>query len=80
MNKTMQPKHQNRFNRTALKNTGEVVRHSTYPCRMNFYQHPPPLEISVEDFERFALDRLQGKYHLFAPSNYHYIDCLRLQF
>ncbi|CAO3660118.1 unnamed protein product [Umbelopsis vinacea] len=41
----MQPKHQNRFNCTALKNSGEV--------------HPPPVEISVEDFEQFALDRLQ---------------------
>jgi hypothetical protein len=64
MNKTIQPKHQNRFNRTSLyKPAGEVVRHSEYPCRLNFYLRPPPVEISVEDFERFALDRLQGWYN-----------------
>jgi len=60
MSKTLQPKHKNRFNRTSLyRNTGEVLRHSEYPCRLNFYLKPPPVEISVEDFERFALDRLQ---------------------
>jgi hypothetical protein len=64
MNKPIQPKHQNRFNRTSLnKPAGEVVRHSEYPCRLNFYLRPPPVEISVEDFERFALDRLQGWYN-----------------
>ncbi|CAM0137401.1 unnamed protein product [Umbelopsis sp. WA50703] len=60
MSKTIQVRQQNRFNRTAaLRNTPEVVRHSEYPCRLNFYLRPPPAEISVEDFERFALDRLQ---------------------
>lgn len=62
MSKTIQVRHQNRFNRTpALRNTPEVTRHSEYPCRLNFYLRPPPAEISVEDFERFALDRLQGR-------------------
>jgi DNA primase large subunit len=32
-----------------------------YPFRLNFYLKPPPQEITIEEFEGFALDRLQGK-------------------
>lgn len=31
-----------------------------YPFRLNFYMKPPPMEVTVEEFETFALDRLQG--------------------
>lgn len=31
-----------------------------YPYRVNFYLKPPPSEITIEEFETFALDRLQG--------------------
>ena len=34
---------------------------SPYPSRLNFYVEPPPLEITIEEFELFALDRLQGR-------------------
>lgn len=34
---------------------------SDYPFRVNFYLKPPPSEITIEEFETFALDRLQGK-------------------
>ncbi|KAJ2782559.1 DNA primase subunit pri2 [Coemansia javaensis] len=37
----------------------EVVRHSRYPARLSVYAEPPALEVSVEEFETFALDRLQ---------------------
>ncbi|KAI8370234.1 eukaryotic and archaeal DNA primase, large subunit-domain-containing protein [Blakeslea trispora] len=30
-----------------------------YPFRLNFYLKPPPAEITIEEFEGFALDRLQ---------------------
>ncbi|KAF9916187.1 hypothetical protein BX616_004387, partial [Lobosporangium transversale] len=30
-----------------------------YPTRLNFYMSPPSLEISIEEFEQFALDRMQ---------------------
>lgn len=33
-----------------------------YPTRLNFYREPPPLEISIEEFEQFALDRMQGTF------------------
>lgn len=31
-----------------------------YPFRLNFYIRPPPKEVTLEEFEGFALDRLQG--------------------
>lgn len=31
-----------------------------YPCRLTMYEKPPPSEISMEEFETFAIDRLQG--------------------
>ncbi|KAL0091882.1 eukaryotic and archaeal DNA primase, large subunit-domain-containing protein [Phycomyces blakesleeanus] len=32
-----------------------------YPTRLNFYLAPPSTEITIEEFELFALDRLQGR-------------------
>ncbi|KAI9501632.1 eukaryotic and archaeal DNA primase, large subunit-domain-containing protein [Coemansia spiralis] len=37
----------------------EVVRRSRYPTRLSVYADPPDLEVSIEEFEAFALDRLQ---------------------
>ncbi|KAJ2503779.1 DNA primase subunit pri2 [Coemansia sp. RSA 2049] len=37
----------------------EVVRRSRYPTRLTVYNEPPELEVSIEEFEGFALDRLQ---------------------
>ncbi|KAJ1735584.1 DNA primase subunit pri2 [Coemansia biformis] len=37
----------------------EVVRHSRYPSRLSVYADAPELEVSIEEFETFALDRLQ---------------------
>ncbi len=31
-----------------------------YPFRLNFYTKPPPKEVTLEEFEGYALDRLQG--------------------
>lgn len=37
------------------------VLDSEYPFRLNFYNKPPSMDITIEEFELFALDRLQGK-------------------
>ncbi|KAJ2767461.1 DNA primase subunit pri2, partial [Coemansia nantahalensis] len=37
----------------------ELVRHSRYPTRLSVYTDAPELEVSIEEFETFALDRLQ---------------------
>ena len=31
-----------------------------YPSRLNFYEIPPTAEISLEDFEKWAIDRLRS--------------------
>lgn len=31
-----------------------------YPFRLNFYEIPPTAEISLEDFEKWAIDRLRS--------------------
>ena len=38
----------------------KIQKQLQYPQRLSFYGQPPPVEISMEEFERFALDRLQG--------------------
>jgi hypothetical protein len=39
-----------------------------YATRLNLYRQPPPTEISIEQFETFALDRLQSMNASFKPS------------
>jgi DNA primase large subunit len=41
----------------------EVVDHSKnlkYPFRLSFYERPPLDDVTIEDFEIFAIDRLRG--------------------
>jgi DNA primase large subunit len=48
--------------RTVLKNFQEVVQHDVnYPHRLNFYTTPPHSEITLEEFELWAIDRLYGQ-------------------
>ncbi|KAF9100597.1 hypothetical protein BGX27_000324 [Mortierella sp. AM989] len=44
--------------RGKLSNRTEIA-YDDYPTKLNFYREPPPLEISIEEFEQFALDRMQ---------------------
>jgi DNA primase large subunit len=47
--------------RAILKNFQIDVQHSaTYPHRLNFYRTPPHDEITLEEFELWAIDRLYG--------------------
>ncbi|KAF9942500.1 hypothetical protein BGZ67_001482 [Mortierella alpina] len=52
---------QNRKSRQHLASGGARLTYEEmpYPTRLNFYKDPPPLEISIEEFEQFALDRMQ---------------------
>jgi hypothetical protein len=48
--------------RSVFSDNGQHYNLQTdYPFRLNFYLKPPPSEITIEEFEKFALDRLQGK-------------------
>lgn len=39
---------------------GQVKRHGEFEYPLNFYNLPPLENITTEEFETFALDRLQG--------------------
>ena len=48
--------------KTVLKNfQGDVQSSTHYPNRLNFYSVPPLNEITLEEFELWAIDRLYGK-------------------
>lgn len=64
---------------------GEVTRHplkagqqarsgpsALYPFRLNFYTRPPLEEITIEEFEGWALDRLRSK-DMFCYTNFYYL-------
>jgi hypothetical protein len=42
--------------------TRQPKSRSKYPTRVTLYEEPPEDEIRIEEFEAFALDRLQGNY------------------
>lgn len=37
------------------------------PTRLNMYQEPPSMEVTLERFERLALDRLEGEPRALPP-------------
>ena len=51
------------FNERKKQFVDAAYKQQEYPSRLNFYEIPPTAEISLEDFERWAIDRLRGGYH-----------------
>lgn len=48
--------------RSVFADTGDNINlQRDYPFRLNFYLKSPPSEITIEEFEIYGLDRLQGK-------------------
>lgn len=44
-----------------------VFKQQDYPHRLNFYEIPPTDEITLEQFEQWAIDRLKGS-SIYNPS------------
>ena len=53
---TKQRRVQKHFTDTVIIPSG-----TEYPFRLNFYTTPPLREVTLEDFELWAIDRLHGK-------------------
>lgn len=50
-----------RYNHEKKKQfAGAAYKQQDYPYRLNFYEVPPTSEISLEDFEKWAIDRLRS--------------------
>lgn len=48
-------------NEVSIPNgAGVDTKKLQYPHRLNFYERPPVEEITIEDFEVWAIDRLRG--------------------
>jgi DNA primase large subunit len=52
-----------------------AFKQTTYPHRLNFYETPPTAEITLEQFEQWAIDRLKSLAILFYRNDYHAKDC-----
>jgi DNA primase large subunit len=55
-----------RINEKKRQFTEAAYDHQDYPHRLNFYEVPPTSEICLEDFEKWAIDRLRSE--SIAPS------------
>lgn len=40
-----------------------------YPHRLNFYTIPPTAEITLEQFEQWAIDRIRSEFQTLNPQN-----------
>jgi len=57
--------------RQILKNfQAETPVSTAYPFRLNFYTVPPENEITLEEFELWAIDRLYGMLPLEEASSF----------
>ena len=46
--------------RRSIRITAKTENFEKYPSRLLFYTNPPNEEIALEEFERFAIDRLKS--------------------
>jgi len=51
---------ENRKTRQMLASGHIAYEDDPYPTTLNFYKVPPELNITIVEFEQFALDRMQG--------------------
>ena len=49
------------FNEKRKQFADVAYKQQDYPHRLNFYEIPPTSEISLEDFEKWAIDRLRSE-------------------
>jgi hypothetical protein len=56
------------FASSVIGDRYEVKRHhgKKYPHLLNFYSVPPTEEITIDEFESFAFDRLQGIWFIYV--------------
>jgi DNA primase large subunit len=50
-----------------------AYKQQDYPHRLNLYDIPPTAEISLEDFEKWAIDRLRSRSRIFQSLQYDHL-------
>jgi len=56
------PKRRNVISHKKKQFADATYKQQEYPHRLNFYDVPPTKEITLEEFEQWAIDRLRGTY------------------
>ena len=56
------PKRRNVISHKKKQFADATYKQQEYPHRLNFYDVPPTKEITLEEFEQWAIDRLRGMY------------------
>jgi DNA primase large subunit len=59
-NDRVDPKRRNVINHKKKQFADATYKAQEYPYRLNFYDLPPTAEITLEQFEQWAIDRLKG--------------------
>ena len=54
------PKRRNTIHHKKKQFADASYKQQEYPHRLNFYEVPPIAEITLEEFEQWAIDRLRG--------------------
>lgn len=55
------PKRRQAINHKKQQFANATYKQLEYPHRLNFYQVPPTAEITLEEFEQWAIDRLRSE-------------------
>lgn len=56
------PKRKTTINHKKKQFAEAEYKQHEYPNRLNFYEIPPTAEITLEQFEQWAIDRLKGMF------------------
>lgn len=54
------PKRRNVVDHRKKQFAEPTYKETQYPHRLNFYETPPTADITLEQFEQWAIDRLRG--------------------
>jgi DNA primase large subunit len=56
------PKRKNTISHKKKQFADPTYKQQEYPHRLSFYEIPPTTEITLEQFEQWAIDRLKGTF------------------
>ena len=56
--------------RSQRKVSSAAAAYDVVPTTLPLYRSAPPLEVRLEDFELFAIDRLRGLFSFSTPPHY----------
>jgi DNA primase large subunit len=62
------PKRRNVLSHRKKQFADPTYKQQEYPYRLNFYEIPPTAEITLEQFEQWAIDRLKSNPHFSLPN------------